>query len=294
MGGLTSATEDAIAARKAAKEVNYSLDNQLRRDSASKVKGKVTYFTVNETESIVSLFLHYAVRYCPHHRLLHSLIVRQMQYIIKIINLLADYDLKQQKNNGNINGKKTDSKFYCKQSYSTKWIMSMYPFHITLKYEEGKKLLKIWNDGSVQSLVLLLRKYHNTNDNNNNNNIDTTTNKNDKHYYQFIKDLLMTDYPVDLAFCEYFIANVLRFCFGDLTIETNYERRLFLQGLTNNGKIPLLNQQLSIQHFGLSVWFNFIDILVINSIHSKFVLFCFFCFISLICKNYIIIKYTIQ
>ena len=59
MGGLTSSTEEAIAARKVAKEVNYALNNQLKRDHLSIIKGKIMYFSVKETEPILSMFLHY-------------------------------------------------------------------------------------------------------------------------------------------------------------------------------------------------------------------------------------------
>lgn len=260
--GLAESSEAAIAARKAAKEVNYSLDRQLRRDDSETEPATITYLSVHETEATISTLFHFLARYHPDARLLNCVIVKQIQYIIKVLQILTDYDIDYQYNMKNKQNKKNSrniirnrnknknkmskmsSKFYCRQSYSTKWIMSMYPQNVILTYEEGKKILKVWNDASTQTLILLLRKYYNNNTNNNDN-IDES----DKHYYDFVENLLRSEYPIHLAFCEHFLANILKFSFFDLTMETDFERKLFIQCLTNNGKIPITSQQLIIRGF---------------------------------------------
>ena len=66
--GLASSSEAAVATRKAAKEANYLLDKQLKRDNDDCQPYHITYFSVKESEETISKFLNYLVRY--HHPVL--------------------------------------------------------------------------------------------------------------------------------------------------------------------------------------------------------------------------------
>ena len=265
MGGMASASDNAMRRRKASRQTNYDLMKMLTNDFSDShncsPNEKTLYLSVNDTKPSLESFFNFLVRYHHNPIMLHSLIVTQIKYIITILNILTDYDSKLT----SIESKK--SIFYCRSSYSTKWIMSTYQANIVLTYEQGKRILKVWNDNSTQTLMLLIQKYMNNNIENNksnfNNNIDINNNNtnsysyncnynDDKHYYDHIKSYLAKEYPIDFDFCQYFMKNVLKFCFNEMTIETHLERKLFLKCLTNNGKFPLTKQSLIIDGYRLS------------------------------------------
>ena len=247
MGATASASEEAMRKRQAAKMTNYSLSKLLQHDdishptAADLAKHKVLYLCVDDSLASLEAFFGFLARYHHHPIMLHSLIVRQIKYIIQALQILTDYDTKLTK----INHKQ--SIFYCRQSYSAKWIMSTHHVNVELKYEEGKKILKVWNDISTQTLMLLIQKYQNKDTINMSKDID------DKSYFNHIKPYLEREYPIDIQFCQYFMVNILKFCFNEMTIETHLERKLFLKCLTNNGKFPLTKQELTINGHKLSV-----------------------------------------
>ena len=252
MGTIASASDEAMRKRKAARQTNHELGKMLGRDSKDTLKHntkrKVLYFSVNESQPSLEILLNFLVRYHHSPMMLHSLIVEQMRHIIEILQILNTYD----KNNKNCS-------FYCRESYSIKWIMSMYQSNIVLTYEQGKKILKVWNDNSTQTLMLLIQKYHVENTSS----MDNST-TNDKHYYDFIKPYLVCEYPIDYQFCQHFITNILKYCFREMTIETHFERQLFLKCLTMNGKLPLTKRELVLQLYKLSGMIFYIRMMVNN------------------------------
>ena len=247
MGSAASASDEAMRKRKAAKETNFWLEKQLCIDDAAENQRKVLYLSTKETQALLETFVNFTVRYHHHGKLLHSLIVRQTQYIIKVLSLLTDYD-----NNCNTSNKNSEkiSKFVIHQSYSARWIMSLFSFNMALDYESGKRIFKIWNDIATQNLIGLIKKYQNEETSNKD---DTDSDKEDEPYYQFILPLLANEYPIDAGFCQHFLQNVLKFCFQSMTIETDFERKLFIRCLTNNGKLSLLNQELALKGHEFSV-----------------------------------------
>ena len=254
MGAAASFTGDeAMYKRKAARQTNYTLTNMLNSDftdgKAFGVKHQTLYFSVKESLLSLESFFGFLLRYHHSPIMLHSLIVRQIKYIINILKILTHYDSKVMLKNNIKKFQPNSSIFYCRQQYSSKWIMSTYQCNIALTYEQGKKILRVWNDNATQTLILLMEKYDNHDQENKENKHDTNK---DRHYYDHIKLYLEREYPIDYKFCQYFVTNVLKFCFNEMTIETHLERKLFLNCLTNNGKFPLTKQSLIIDGYSLS------------------------------------------
>ena len=234
MGGIAFSSDEAMRRRKVARDNNYQLNHLLQNDLLL-TDGEILYLSVNDSAPYLESFLGFLVRYHYNSLMLHSLIVRQTKYIIQILQLLTDYDVKL------ANIKQSESVFYCRSSYSTKWILSNHTSNSKLTYEHAKKILNIWNDGSTQTLMLLIEKNENENG---------FKNKNE-HYYNYIKPYLLREYPIDCQFCKHFISNVLKFRLLEMTISNHFERKLFLKCLTNNGKFSLLKQTLDVRGYQL-------------------------------------------
>ena len=257
MGALSSSTSNEIQKRKRDKACNYSLNTMLKNDHDNRVaKQKILYLSVEDSQPMVEAFLGFLTRYHHHPYMLHSLIIQQIKYIVKILQILNDYELKSGHNhdrydNYNYNSR-SKSIFHCAAVDSCRWIISTYHVNMLLTHEHGKKIGNVWNDNATQTLMVLIEKYQKHNNNENSNDNNTANINSDFDYYNHIKSYLFKEYPIDSEFCRYFMSNISKFCFKEMSIENHKEKQLFLKCLTQNGKIPLSKRDLTINGYQLS------------------------------------------
>ena len=250
MGSTISSSNEEIEKRRCQKANNYRLSNMLVKGNISS-KHKILYLSVYDSRPILESYFSFLVRYHHDPCMLHSLIIQQTKYIIQILKILNDYD-------DHVNGNsqtRLQSMFHCRAIDSCKWIMSTYHNNMYLTHDQGKKIGNVWNDNATQTLMVLIEKYEKVDNNNNNECNDNNNDISDFHYYNHIKSYLNKEYPINSEFCRYFMSNISKFCFKEMSIENHKERKLFLKCLTQNGKIPLSKRDLTINGYQLSVFF---------------------------------------
>ena len=137
-----------------------------------------------------------------------------------------------------------------------------------LNYEDGKKLLKIWNDNSTQNLMFLFRKYSGWMENGFRStggfeftkeemdqfdkeksklkSKEHANNMNDKHFYRYILKFMKNEFPLHIEFCVYFVENILKFTYAHPCVETAYERALIFDCFTKSGTKPVIDQEIRI------------------------------------------------
>ena len=131
MGSLIDKSEEDRETRIQSRLNNYNLGVISQHDYTYPTKTATFLYTTKETEHCYAVFSNFLFDYYTDPREFHKCIIHQTRSIICILDISTKYDLET---NSHVT-KPIDSIFYCRASYSSRWILRSWPSTYLLNYE---------------------------------------------------------------------------------------------------------------------------------------------------------------